>query len=161
MPSFDIASKVPMNEVDNALNQAEKEISQRFDFRGTDTSVEKTTEGIVIRSSTEDRAQAGVQVITDKLVKRKVSLKFIDEQKPEPTGKGGSRILLKLRDGIDTDHAKKLVASIKETKLKVSAAIQDAQVRVTGKNKDDLQKVIAHVKGLEFDLELSFTNFRD
>lgn len=161
MPSFDIASKVPMNEVDNALQQAEKEIAQRFDFRGTDTSVEKTKDGIQVRSSTEDRAKAAVQVLEEKLIKRKVSLKFLDEQKPEPTGKGGSRILVKLRDGIDTDHARKIVLHIKESKLKVTAAIQDGQVRVTGKNKDDLQKTIAHVRALDIDIELSFTNFRD
>ena len=162
MPSFDIVSKVPWHEVDNALTQAQKEISQRFDFKDTHTEVEKAEGSLVIRSSSEDRAKAALTVLQEKLVKRKVSLKFIDPQKPEPTGKGGARITVKVKEGIDTDNAKKIVAGIKEAKLKVTAAIQDAQARVTGKNKDDLQGAIQLVRGMEnLELELSFINFRD
>ena len=161
MPSFDIVSKVPWNEVDNALNQAQKELSQRYDFKDTGTELEKTAEGLVIRSSSEDRARAALGVLQEKLIKRKVSLKFLDTQEPTATGKGGSRILSKVKEGIEAEPARKIVGAIKESKLKVQASIQDAQVRVTGKNKDDLQKVIALVRGMDLDIEVSFNNFRD
>jgi uncharacterized protein YajQ (UPF0234 family) len=161
MPSFDVVSKVPWHEVDNALAQAQKELAQRYDFKDTGTDVEKNAEGLVIRSSSEERAKAALGVLQEKLVKRKVSLKFLDVQDPKPTGKGGSRIVAKLKEGIEGDPARKIVGAIKESKLKVQASMGDAQVRVTGKNKDDLQKAIALVRGLEIDLELSFVNFRD
>ena len=161
MPSFDIVSKVPWNEVDNALNQAQKELAQRFDFKDTGTEVEKTAEGLVVRSSSEDRAKAALVVLQEKLIKRKVSLKFLDVEKPTATSKGGSRILAKVKEGIEGEPARKIVTAIKESKLKVQASIQDAQVRVTGKNKDDLQKAMALVRGMDLPLELSFVNFRD
>jgi cyclic-di-GMP-binding protein len=161
MPSFDIVSKVPWNEVDNALVQAQKELAQRYDFKDTGTEVEKTTEGLVVRSSSEDRAKAALTVLQEKLIKRKVSLKFLDVQEPVPTGKGGARILAKVKEGIEGEPAKKIVTAIKESKIKVSSSIQDAQVRVTGKNKDDLQKTMALVRGMDLDIELSFLNFRD
>ena len=161
MPSFDIVSKVPWNEVDNALNQAQKELAQRYDFKDTGTEVEKTADGITIRSSSEDRAKAALGVLQEKLIKRKVSLKFLDVQEPQATGKGGSRILAKVKEGIEGEPARKIVNAIKESKLKVQSSIQDAQVRVTGKNKDDLQKTIALVRGMDLPIELSFMNFRD
>ena len=160
MPSFDIVSKVPWHEVDNALAQAQKEIAQRYDFKDTGTELEKTSDGLVIRSSSLDRAKAGLQVLQEKLIKRKVSLKFLDVQDPQPTAKGGSRILAKVKEGIEGEPARKIVMGIKDAKLKVQSSIQDAQVRVTGKNKDDLQKAIALVRGMELDIELSFVNFR-
>ena len=161
MPSFDIVSKVPWNEVDNALNQAQKELAQRYDFKDTGTEVEKTADGITIRSSSEDRAKAALGVLQEKLIKRKVSLKFLDVQEPQATGKGGSRILAKVKEGIEGEPARKIVTAIKESKLKVQSSIQDAQVRVTGKNKDDLQKTIALVRGMDLPIDLSFMNFRD
>lgn len=161
MPSFDIVSKVPWHEVDNALNQAQKEIAQRFDFKDTGTELEKKEEGLVITSSSDDRAKAALQVLQEKLIKRKVSLKFIDVQDPTKTSKGGCRILAKVKEGIETEPARKIVGGIKDNKLKVTVAIQDAQVRVTGKNKDDLQKAIALVRGMDLDVQLSFVNFRD
>lgn len=161
MPSFDIVSKVPWHEVDNALMQAQKEIAQRYDFKDTHTEVEKTTEGLVVRSSGLDRAKAALEVLQEKLIRRKVSLKFLDVQDPQPTAKGGSRILAKVKEGIEGEPARKLVSAIKESKIKVQSSIQDAQVRVTGKNKDDLQKAIALVRGMDLDIELSFVNFRD
>jgi uncharacterized protein YajQ (UPF0234 family) len=160
MPSFDIVSKVPWSEVDNALNQAEKEVSQRFDFKDTQTELEKKDTELVVRSSSEERAKAGLTVLQEKLVKRKVSLKYIDPQKPESSGKT-TRIVVKVKEGIEVEKAKKIVASIKDAKLKVTASIQDAQVRVQGKNKDDLQGAITLVKGLDLGLELQFVNFRD
>lgn len=161
MPSFDIVSKVQWAEVDNALNQAEKEIGQRFDFRGTDTSIEKTDAGIVIKSSSEDRVNAALSVFQEKLVKRKVSLKFLDVGDPKPTSKGGAQILVKVKEGVEAEPARKIIGAVKESKLKVQSSIQDAQVRVTGKNKDDLQKAIALVRGLDLGIELSFVNFRN
>lgn len=160
MPSFDIVSKVQWNEVDNALNQSQKEIAQRFDFKDTGTELEKSDEAITVRSSSEDRAQAALGVFQEKLIKRKVSLKFLDVADPVPTGKG-SRIVVKVKEGIEGEPARKIVSAIKDAKLKVQSSIQDAQVRVTGKNRDDLQKAIALVRGLDLGIELSFSNFRD
>ena len=161
MPSFDIVSKVQWNEVENALGQAQKEIAQRFDFKDTGTEIEKTTDGLTVRSSSEERAKAAITVLREKLVKRKVSLKHLDEQKPEATSKGGSKVLIKVKEGIETEPAKKISQAIKDSKLKVQSSIQDAQVRVSGKNKDDLQKAMQLVRGLDLNLELQFINFRD
>ena len=159
--SFDVTTGVDLQEVDNAVNQAQKEIAQRYDFKDTGTELEKTAEGLVVKSSSEDRAKAGLNVLQEKLIKRKVSLKFLDVQDPQATGKGGSRILAKVKEGIEAEPARKIVGAIKESKLKVQSSIQDAQVRVTGKNKDDLQKAMALVRGMDLPLELSFVNFRD
>jgi uncharacterized protein YajQ (UPF0234 family) len=161
MPSFDIVSKVQRNEVDNAFHQADKEISQRFDFKDTATTLEKNDEAITIRSGSEERAKAALNVLQDKLVKRKVSLRFTDAGKPEPTGKGGSRIVVKIKEGIEVEKARALVQTIKDAKLKVQASIQEAQVRVSGKNKDDLQAAIRLVRERDFGIELQFVNMRD
>ncbi len=161
MPSFDVVSKVQWNEIDNALQQAQKEVAQRYDFKDTDTELEKTADGLVVRSTTEDRARAALTVLREKLIKRKISMKALDEQKPEKTSKGGARILTKVKEGIEADPARKIIQAIKDAKLKVQSSIQDAQVRVTGKNKDDLQKAIHLVRGLDTGLELQFVNFRD
>jgi len=161
MPSFDIVSKVQWNEVDNALHQAEKEVAQRFDFKDTDTAFEKTTDAITIRSASDDRAKAALLVFQDKLVKRKVSLRFTEPGKPEPTAKGGSRIVVKIKEGIEVEKARSLVQLIKDAKLKVQASIQEAQVRVSGKNKDDLQAAMRVARELDLGIELQFVNFRD
>jgi uncharacterized protein YajQ (UPF0234 family) len=161
MPSFDIVSKVQWNEVDNALNQAQKELAQRYDFKDTGTEIEKNDAGLNIRSSSEDRANAALDVLQEKLIKRKVSLKFFDVEDPKPTPKGGASILVKVKEGIEAEHARKIVAGIKDAKLKVQASMQEQQVRVTGKNRDDLQKAIQLVRSLDLEIELSFINFRD
>ena len=161
MPSFDIVSKMKWHEVDNALNQAQKELAQRFDFKDTGTELEKNDTGIVIRSSSEDRANAALTVFQEKVIRRKVSLKFFDVQDPTKTAKGGALILIKVKEGIESEPAREIVAAIKDAKLKVQGQIQEAQVRVTGKNRDDLQKAMQLVRGLDLDLELSFVNFRD
>ena len=161
MPSFDIVSKVQQNEVDNAFNQAEREITQRFDFKDTGTELEKTTEAITIRAGSEDRAKAALVVLQDKLVKRKVSLRFTDPGKPEPTSKGGARIVVKIKEGIEVDKARAIVQAVKDAKLKVQAAMQENQVRVTGKNRDDLQGAIQALRGRDFGIELQFVNMRD
>lgn len=161
MPSFDVVSKVEWHEVDNALLQAQKEIGQRFDFRSTDTDLEKTGQELVIRSSTDDRAKAALQVLQEKLIKRKVSLRYLDVGKPEKTSKGGCRITVKVKEGVETEKAKEIVAAIKESKVKVQGAIQAEQVRVTGKNRDDLQACIQMLRGKDFGIELQFNNFRE
>ncbi len=161
MPSFDIVSKVPRNEVDNAYNQAEREIAQRFDFKDTGTELEKSDEAITIRSGSEDRARAALTVLQDKLVKRKVSLRFTDPGKPEKTSKGGSRIVIKIKEGIEVEKARAIVQAVKDAKLKVQASIQEAQVRVNGKNKDDLQAAIQSLRSRDFGIELQFVNLRD
>jgi uncharacterized protein YajQ (UPF0234 family) len=161
MPSFDIVSKPPPAEIDNAYNQAQKEIQQRFDFKDTETAIEKATDAITIRSSSEERAKAALAVLQDKLVKRKVSLRFTEPGKPESTSKGGARIVVKLKEGIEVEKGRPIVQMIKESKLKVQASMGDGQVRVTGKNKDDLQNAIKSIRGQDFGIELQFVNFRD
>jgi uncharacterized protein YajQ (UPF0234 family) len=161
MPSFDIVSKVQWNEVDNALNQSQKEISQRFDFKDTGTELERGDEGISVRSSSEDRVKAAYTVLQEKLIKRKVSLKHFDPQKMEKTSKGGAKMLIKVKEGIEGEHARELVKAIKDSKLKVQASMQEMQVRVSGKNKDDLQATMQLVRGIDLPLELQFINFRD
>jgi uncharacterized protein YajQ (UPF0234 family) len=161
MPSFDIVSKVQLNEVDNAFNQAQKEVAQRFDFKDTDTSLEKTEEAVSVRSSSEERARAAMSVFQDKLVKRKVSLRFFDVSKPEPTSKGGSRVVAKIRDGIEVEKGRAIVQTLKESKLKVQASIQESQVRVTAKDKDELQAAIRAVRAQDFGIEIQFVNMRD
>jgi cyclic-di-GMP-binding protein len=161
MPSFDIVSKVQRSEVDNAYNQAEREIAQRFDFKDTSTELEKSPEAITIVSASEDRAKAALVVLQDKLVKRKVSLRFTEPGKPEKTSKGGARIVIKIKEGIEVDKARTIVQAIKESKLKVQAAIQESQVRVTGKNRDDLQAAIQTLRARDFGIELQFLNLRD
>ena len=161
MPSFDIVSKPSWSEIDNALNQAQKELAQRFDFKDTATSVEKKAEGIHIASATEDRVRAALGVIQDKLVKRKVALRFLDVGEVEPGPKGSAKMLVKVKEGIAVEAAREITKLIKDQKLKVQAAIQEAAVRVSGKNKDDLQACIQAVRGKDFGVELQFVNFRD
>lgn len=161
MPSFDIVSKVQWNEVDNALTQAQKEISQRYDFKDTETELERNDDGILLRSSSADRVKAALVVLQEKLVKRKVSLKFLDPGDIEKTGKGGAKILVAVKEGIEGDPARDIVRRIKDAKLKVQASIQEAQVRVTGKNRDDLQAAIQLIRSADIPLELQFINFRE
>lgn len=160
MPSFDVVSELNHQEVDNALNQAKKEVGTRYDFRGTDTSLEQTPEGIVLRSSDEEHVNATYKVLQERMLKRGVSLLCLDPQKVEPSGKG-ARQLVKLKEGIATDKGKEIVKLLKESGLKVQAQIQDAQVRVTGKNRDDLQAAIRLLRGADLGVALQYNNFRD
>ncbi|MCC6664732.1 MAG: YajQ family cyclic di-GMP-binding protein [Polyangiaceae bacterium] len=161
MPSFDVVSKVAWAEVTNALDQASREVGQRFDFKDTETSLEKTEEGIVVRANSEERAQAAVGVLQEKLIRRKVSLKHLDVGDPTPGPKGSARILVKIKEGIEQDKAKQVLKLLKDKKLKVQASIQGDSVRITGKKKDDLQEVIALLRAEDFGIVLSFENFRD
>ena len=159
--SFDIVSKVDRQEVDNALNQAAKDLSQRFDFRGTNATIEWSGElGVTIRADTEERAKAALDVFKEKLVKRSISMKALDAGEPKPSGKSYV-IAGTMRQGIDRDHAREIVKLIKDEGPKgVQAAIQDDQVRVTGKKKDALQEVQALLRGADLDFPIQFTNYR-
>jgi uncharacterized protein YajQ (UPF0234 family) len=161
MPSFDIVSQVDMQEVRNAVDQASREIVNRYDFKGTDTSIELNDDGITIESSSEGRLEAAVDVMKGKLVRRNVSLKSIAGGEPQQIGGGRYKAVFTLNEGISQDAAKELVKDIKSMKLKVQVAIQGDQVRVSGKKRDDLQNVIAEVKTLDFRLPLQYINFRD
>jgi hypothetical protein len=162
MPTFDIVSEVDMQEVRNAVDQANREAATRFDFKNTDSSIELGDTELVLRSSTEDRLRALHQVLDEKLVKRQVSLKAFDAAKIEEAQKGTARQHVAIRAGISADHAKKLNKFIKDLGLKgVSSQTQGDQLRVSGKKRDDLQEVIAKCKAEDFGIPLQFTNFRD
>jgi hypothetical protein len=153
MPTFDIVSEVDMQEVRNAVDQANREAATRFDFKNTDSAIEIGDSELVLRSSTEDRLRALHQVLDEKLVKRQVSLK---------AQKGTARQKIAIRAGISSDHAKRLNKFIKELGLKgVSSQTQGDQLRVTGKKRDDLQEVISACKAEDFGIPLQFNNFRD
>ena len=160
MPSFDVVSKLEHHEVDNAVDQAKREIATRFDFKDTGTEIEKNQDGIAIRSTSEGRIEGALKVLEDKMVKRKVSLKSLDPQKAQQSGQTW-RQLIKLKEGVDQDRAKQIVKAIKDAKLKVQAAIQGDLVRVTGKKRDDLQEAIALLKSQDFGLPLQYVNFRE
>ncbi|MDH3202404.1 MAG: YajQ family cyclic di-GMP-binding protein [Myxococcales bacterium] len=161
MPSFDVVSQIDQHEVDNACNQARKEITQRYDFKGTESAIEKTEDGIVIRSNSEGRIDAARDVLETKMVRRQVSLKSLDAQPAQQAGGSMWRQLIKLKEGVSKEKAKEIAKAIKDSKIKVQASIQGDSVRVSGKKRDDLQATIAFLKEKDFDLPLQFTNFRD
>ena len=159
-PSFDVVSQVDMQEVSNALNQTTKEISQRYDFKGSKSEVIKDDDGIKITTEDEMRLNAIVDILKSKFIKRGVSIKNLEYGKIEDAAGGMVRQKIKIKQGIDSDVAKKITKDIKETKLKVQAQIQDDQVRVSGKKIDDLQSVIAFLKEKDYGLDLQYINFR-
>ncbi len=161
MPSFDVVNKVDKAEVQNAFQQVVKELATRYDFKETGTELERTEDGFVIRSSTEGRIEAAFEVLQDKLVKRKVSLKNLDPGKVEPGAKSSFRQAIKLKEGIEVEKGREIVKTIKGAKLKVQAQIQDDQVRVSGKKLDDLQSVIQILRKLDLGVDLQFINMRD
>jgi len=162
MPTFDIVSEVDMQEVRNAVDQANREAATRFDFKNTDSSIELGENELVLHSSTEDRLRALHQVLEEKLVKRQVSLKALDPGKIEEASRGAARQRIAIRAGISQEHAKRLNKFVKDMGLKgVSSQAQGDQVRVTGKKRDDLQAVIAACKAEDFGIPLQFSNFRD
>ena len=160
-PSFDIVSKIDRQEVDNALNQAAKEVGQRFDFRGVNASIEWSGElGITIKADTEERALAALEVLKEKLIKRDISLKSLDAGEPKASGKQYV-IANTLKQGIGMDDARKISKLIREEGPKgVQAQIQGDQLRVQGKKRDDLQAVIALLKAADTGVALQFTNYR-
>ena len=160
-PSFDVVSEVDMQEVNNAINQTTKEITQRFDFKGTKSVVE-VENGNSIKIVTEDdtRMRNIVDILQSKFIKRGVSIKNLEYGKVESAAGGMVRQSIRIKQGIETDVAKKITKDIKESKLKVQTQLQDDQVRVSGKKIDDLQAVIALLKGKDYGVELQFSNFR-
>lgn len=161
MPSFDIVSQVDLQEVRNAVDQAAREIVNRYDFKGTDSSVRLSDEGLVVESNSEGRLDAAVDVLKGKLVRRNVSLKAIAGGEPKQVGGGRYRATFTLNEGIAQDAAKELSKEIRDLRLKVRVQIQGDQLRVQGNKRDDLQAVIAAVKTLDFRLPLQYVNFRD
>ena len=158
--SFDIVSKTEMQEVSNSVQQAQKELAQRFDFKGSKSSIELTAEEIVLVSDDEGKLRSVKDILESKLVKRGVSLKALDYAVLEQAAGGTVRQKAKIVQGIEIEKAKAIVKAIKEAKLKVQASIQSEQVRVTGRAKDDLQKAMAVVKGKDYGIPLQFTNYR-
>ena len=158
--SFDIVSEVSMPEVGNAVDQARREISQRFDFKDTGTVLSQDDKLIEVRSSTEDRLKAAVEVLKERAVKREISLKALHFGPVQPAAKGTVRQSINVNVGISEDKARELVKFIKGLKVKVQSQVQGDQVRITGKAKDDLQVVIRAVREQDFGLALQFTNFR-
>lgn len=161
MPAFDIVSQVDMQEVRNAVDQANREIVNRFDFKGTNTTIEISEGGIAVESSAEGRLDAAIDVLKGRLVKRSVSLKSLAGGEPKPAAGGRVRAVFTLNHGISQDAAKELSKHIRDAKLKVQVQVQGDQLRVQGKKRDDLQEVIALVKGLDYRLPLQYVNYRD
>ncbi len=158
--SFDIVSKTDMQEVHSAIQQAQKELAQRFDFKGSKSSIELTHDEIVLVSDDEGKLRSVRDIVESKLVKRKVPLKALDFGKIEPASMGTVRQHVKIQQGIETEKAKAIVKTIKDAKLKVQASIQSDQVRVAGKSKDDLQRAMTLVREGDYGIPLQFTNYR-
>lgn len=162
MPTFDVVSEIDLQEVRNAVDQASREISQRFDFKNTDSSIELGDTSITLASNTDDRLTAVRTVLEEKFVKRKVSLKVLDYAKVQQASGGTARQVATLQAGINSDKAKAINKFIKELGLKgISSSTQGDQIRVSGKKRDDLQEVIAKLREHDFGIPLQFENFRD
>jgi uncharacterized protein YajQ (UPF0234 family) len=160
MPSFDIVSEIDLQEVRNAVDQANRETSTRFDFKGVKASFELADGKILMVAEQEFQLNQMMDILRQKLVKRSVDLKALDPKDPVTTLNAARQEIL-LKQGVDTETAKSMVKRIKGSKLKVQAQIQGDQVRVTGKNRDDLQEAIASLRGEDWGLPLKFSNFRD
>ena len=160
MPTFDISSEYNQQEVVNAVDQAHREISNRYDFRDTGTFVSYSENTIILKSSTSERMAAAEQVLKEKFVKRNVSVKFLGEFKDETTPSEVKRFF-NLKSGIDQDSSKKIIALIRENNKKIQCSYQNQQIRVTGKKRDDLQEVIQLVKESKIEIPLNYGNFRD
>ena len=159
--SFDVVSKVDRQEVDNALNQARKELHQRFDFKGTDADVAWTGElQIEVKANTDHRVTAAVDVLKEKAVKRSVPLKALQIGPLKETGGGGYKIVIDINQGISTEKSREMVKALKSSGLKVQSAIQEDHLRVSGKSKDVLQSAIQLLKEKDFGIPLQFTNYR-
>ncbi len=160
MPSFDIVSKVDLQEVDNAVNQARKEIEQRFDFKGSHNEITLEKEALLLLAADDYKLEAMIDILKGKLVRRSVSPKCLDFAKKEPASGGAVRQKIGIVQGIATDKAKEIVKLIKESKLKVQPQIMEDQVRVTGKKIDELQEIIQLLKGKDLGVELQYVNMR-
>jgi hypothetical protein len=158
--SFDVVSKVDLQELDNAINQTNKEISQRYDFKGSKAEVSLEGESLKVSAEDDFRLKSVVDILQTKMIRRQVPIKNLEYGKVEDASGGTVRQLIKVQQGIETEKAKQIVKDIKGLKIKVQAQIMNDQVRVSGKNRDDLQAVIAALKENDYDLELQFINYR-
>ncbi|MBF0212251.1 MAG: YajQ family cyclic di-GMP-binding protein [Magnetococcales bacterium] len=161
MPSFDVVSEVDLQEVDNAVNQVAKEIATRYDFRGSKCKVEREEAILKVTADDDYKLDQVLDVLKEKLIRRKVDIKVLEYGTVEAASGGMKRQQITVRQGVDSELAKKIVAGIKTSKLKVQAAIQGEQVRITGKKRDDLQEAIASIKAAGYEMPLQFTNFRE
>lgn len=161
MPSFDIVSQVNSMEVENAVNIAKKELANRFDFRGSKAEIVLDKNEIKLSAENPFKLKALAEIVIAKIAKRNINLKSVEQCEPEVSSLGHSRQLIKIKQGIATEVAKQVTGFIRESKFKVTTQIQEQQVRVTGKNRDDLQAVIAAVRAKDFPVALQFTNYRD
>ena len=159
-PSFDVVSRIDQQELDNALNQARREIENRFDFKNSKTTIESDGKKITIVSDDELKMRNVIDVLQGKAVKRGIDIKAFDLGELEPAFSGTVRRVITLRNGIPKDKSKTIMERIKALKLKVNAQYQDEQIRVSGKSRDDLQKVIADLKSMDYELPLQFINYR-
>ena len=161
MPSFDIVSKVDMQEVENAINQAIKEIGQRYDFKGSKSEITQEKDTVKILADDDYKLKAVIDVLQSKFIKRNISIKALQYGKVEPASGGLVRQIITVQQGISKEKGKEVIAAIKDSKIRVQAQIQDDQVRVIGKNRDDLQDTIQLLKGQDLGVEMQFVNFRE
>lgn len=161
MPSFDVVCKLDLQEVDNGIHQTFQELGRRFDFRAVKTEIKREEHLLKIHSGDDFKVKSVVEILKERLAKRAVPLKALDEKPIEPGPAGTSKQEIVLQEGIATDKAKEVVKLIKESKLKVQAAIQADQVRVTGKKRDDLQAVMQLLRDKDLGIAMQFVNFRD
>jgi uncharacterized protein YajQ (UPF0234 family) len=162
MPSFDVVSEVDKQEVDNAINQARKELSTRFDFKGSKAKIELTNPTLIELSAEDSgRLKSLVEIVIAKLAKREIDLRNVERKDPAISPLGHARQEIHIKQGLDGDKAKEIVKAIKGLELKVQSQLQDQQIRVTGKKRDDLQSVIQFLRARDFGIGLSFKNFRE
>jgi uncharacterized protein YajQ (UPF0234 family) len=161
MPSFDIVSQVNTMEIENAVNQARKELANRFDFKGSKAEIVLEKSEIKLSAEDQFKIRSLDEMVSGKLAKRGISPKSIDKAEPDISPLGHARQVIKIKQGIESQVAKQITSFIRDTKIKVTTQIQGDEVRVTGKNRDDLQEVIAAVRAHDFPVSLSFINFRD
>ena len=161
MPSFDIVSEIDKQEIDNALNQARKELATRFDFKGTVAGIEHEKDKIILTAEDASRLRGLREIVIGKLSKRGVDLRNVDQQEPAISSIGHARQELKIQQGLEGDKAKEIIHAIKAQNFKVQSQLQERQIRVTGKKRDDLQAVIQFVRGRDFGVATAFKNFRD
>jgi uncharacterized protein YajQ (UPF0234 family) len=161
MPSFDIVSQVNSMEIENAVNQAKKELANRFDFKGTQAEILLEKNEIKLSAENQFKLQGLTEIVMTKLAKRNISLKNVDKGEPDVSPLGHARQVIKIKQGLEQPIAKEITAFIRDRKFKVTTQIQGNEIRVASKSKDDLQSVIAAVRGGEFPAALQFVNFRD
>jgi len=161
MPSFDIVSQVSSMEIENAISQAKKELANRFDFKGSDAEITLDKNDITLTANDQFKIRALSEIVVGKLAKRNISLKNVERPEPDVSPLGHSRQVIKIKQGLESEVAKKVTGFIRDQKLKVTTQIQGTEVRVTGKSRDDLQAVIAILRAQDFPVALQFQNFRD